>query len=88
MVKSNLAGIQTSELTKKRGDKRAFFIKGRKFYLCTYEVKAIIAPADIRFELWFGGQRFSKNHEPIQIDWGAANGSPPGGAGQWPGAGT
>lgn len=45
-------------------------MKGKKFYHCTFDVKAIIAPADIRFELWFGGQRFSKNHEPIQINWG------------------
>lgn len=75
-MKSNLTGIQNSELTKKRKEKKkVFFMKGKKFYLCTFDVRAIIAPADIRFELWFNGQRFSKNHEPIQINWGADNSS-------------
>ncbi|KAK7756242.1 hypothetical protein SLS62_001836 [Diatrype stigma] len=69
IVKSNLAGIHNNEMTMKRKEKKMFFIKGRKYHLCTFEVKAIIAPADIRFELWFGGQKFSKNHEPIQINW-------------------
>ena len=42
-------GVQTSELAKRRGEKRMFFIKGRKFYVCKFDIKAIIAPADIRF---------------------------------------
>lgn len=56
-------------MTMKRKEKKVFFIKGKKFYMYTFDVKAIIGPADIRFELWFGGQRFSKNHDPIQINW-------------------
>uniref|UniRef100_A0A0D2XFE6 Hsp70 protein n=1 Tax=Fusarium oxysporum (strain Fo5176) TaxID=660025 RepID=A0A0D2XFE6_FUSOF len=27
------------------------------------------APADIRFELWFRGQKFSRNHDPIKVEW-------------------
>jgi hypothetical protein len=29
----------------------------------------IVASADIRFELWFRGQRFSRNHDPIKVEW-------------------
>lgn len=68
IVKSNLTGVKNSELIKKRMEKR-LFLKGKKYYLCTFEVKAIIGPADLRFELWFGGQRFSGNHEPLKITW-------------------
>jgi hypothetical protein len=68
VVKSNLAGIQNNEMETKRKSKR-FIFKGKKFYLCTFEVRAIVAPADLRFELWFGGQKFSKNHDPIQVTW-------------------
>ena len=67
-VTSNLAGVQDHEMVMKRQAKR-FLLKGKKFYLCTFEVRAIVAPADIRFELWFAGNRFSKNHESVKITW-------------------
>jgi hypothetical protein len=50
---------------------KRFLRKGKKYYLCSFEVKAIIGPADLRFELWFGGQRFSRNHEPVTVTWDA-----------------
>ncbi len=74
VIKSNLSGIQNGELTIRPKDKKMFFLKGKKFYLCTFDVKVIIAPADIRFELWFRGKKFSKNHEPVQIDWDMGEG--------------
>lgn len=43
--------------------------KGYKFYICLFEIRVIVAPADLRFELWFGGQRFSRNHNPIHVEW-------------------
>ncbi|KAJ6788470.1 hypothetical protein PWT90_02615 [Aphanocladium album] len=70
-VKSNLEGVQQHQLVlkQKRG---TCFAKGYKFYLCEFEVRVIVAPADLRFELWFGGQRFSGNHEPIGVQWDSA----------------
>ena len=53
--------------------------RGKKYYLCNFEVRAIVAPAEIRFELWFGGKKFSRNHEPIKVTWddaGAKMGDP------------
>jgi len=61
--------VDDSELITKRKAKRFFFIKGKKYYVCTFEVHAIVAPADLRFELWFGGRKFSRNHEPIKVTW-------------------
>ncbi|KAI0378679.1 hypothetical protein F5Y04DRAFT_290850 [Hypomontagnella monticulosa] len=71
VVKSDLTGVSHSEMTMKRKSKRLLF-HGKKFYICSFEVRAIIAPAELRFELWFAGQKFSGNHEPIKIMWDAA----------------
>ncbi|TKW56923.1 hypothetical protein CTA1_8025 [Colletotrichum tanaceti] len=53
-------------LKNKRG---TCFSKGYTFYLLNFDIRVIIAPADLRFELWFGGQKFSGNHEPIAVSW-------------------
>ncbi|CCC10430.1 unnamed protein product [Sordaria macrospora k-hell] len=67
-VKSNLEGIEQDQLVKinKRG---TCWSRGVTFYICQFDVRVIVAPADLRFELWFGGQKFSGNHEPISVDW-------------------
>jgi hypothetical protein len=68
-VKSNLTGVQEHELELKQ--KRGFlcFSEGYKYYNCTFHIHVVVAPADIRFELWFRGQKFSRNHDPIKVDW-------------------
>ncbi|KAJ4209414.1 hypothetical protein NW767_001321 [Fusarium falciforme] len=70
-VRSNLAGIQQHQLVlkEKRG---TCFRRGVKFYICRFDVRVIVAPADLRFELWFGGTKFSGNHQPIAVQWNAA----------------
>lgn len=68
VINSNLAGVNHSDMTKKRKPKGLFF-HGKKFYEISFEVRAIVAPADLRFELWFAGQKFSGSHEPIKITW-------------------
>ncbi|KAK8867494.1 Hsp70 chaperone protein [Apiospora arundinis] len=68
-VRSNLTNVDDSELIVNRKPRRFFFIKGRKYHICSFDVHAIVAPADLRFELWFGGRKFSRNHEPIKVTW-------------------
>ncbi|KAI0444149.1 hypothetical protein F4803DRAFT_512206 [Xylaria telfairii] len=68
VVRSDLTGINHEDMVKMRKSKR-FLFKGAKFYQCTFEMHAIVAPAEIRFELWFAGQKFSGNHQPIRINW-------------------
>ncbi|KAL6857292.1 hypothetical protein J3F83DRAFT_763650 [Trichoderma novae-zelandiae] len=72
MVKSNLEGVQQDQLMlkQKRG---ILFRKGYKFYVCRFDLRVIVAPADLRFELWFDGQKFSGNHEPVTPRWAEAN---------------
>ncbi|KAJ8071465.1 hypothetical protein OCU04_001785 [Sclerotinia nivalis] len=47
----------------------------KKYYLATFTVRVIIAPADLRFELWFKGTRYNRSHEPLSIDWDPAGAS-------------
>ncbi|KAH8898753.1 hypothetical protein GQ53DRAFT_710631 [Thozetella sp. PMI_491] len=70
-VQSDLSGVTTNEL-ELRKQSRSCFRKGKKWYVCSFEVRAIVAPADLRFELWFAGQKFSRNHEPIKVTWDEA----------------
>ncbi len=67
-VRSNLSGVQQDQLMK-REKKGTCFTSGYLFYICKFEVRVIVAPADLRFELWFGGQKFSGNHDPLTVSW-------------------
>lgn len=81
-VRSDLSGIPDSELDPKR-QSRGVFTRGKKWFNCSYEVRATVGPADLTFELWYKGKKFSKNHAPIKVTWddeGAA--SAPTGASQ------
>ncbi|KAK3349838.1 hypothetical protein B0T25DRAFT_250121 [Lasiosphaeria hispida] len=67
-VTSNLEGVQQTQLIKKH-KRGTCFSKGHLFYICQFDVRVIVAPAELRFELWFAGQKFSGNHEPISVTW-------------------
>lgn len=67
-VKSDLSGVEEGELEKKH--KRAgCFKKGKTWLVCHFEVRVIVTPADLRFELWYKEQKFSGNHDPITVQW-------------------
>ncbi|XXH04351.1 hypothetical protein Hte_010765 [Hypoxylon texense] len=68
VVRSDLTGVSHSDMVKKRKARR-LLLQGKKFYECSFEVRAVVAAAELRFELWFAGQKFSGNHEPIKITW-------------------
>jgi hypothetical protein len=67
-VKSNLEGVQQHQLVLKH-KRGSCFSRGYTFYLCQFDIRVIVGPADLRFELWFGGNKFSGNHEPISVAW-------------------
>lgn len=60
--------MKDSELELKKRS-RGFLSRSQKWLNCSYEVRAMVGPADLSFELWFNGQRFSKNHTPIKVTW-------------------
>ncbi|KAK4163210.1 hypothetical protein QBC43DRAFT_68290 [Cladorrhinum sp. PSN259] len=67
-VKSDLAGVQQEQLVMKHKRGKCFS-RGKTWYICQFDVRVIVAPADLRFELWFAGQKFSGAHDPIQVTW-------------------
>ncbi|KAB5580556.1 hypothetical protein GE09DRAFT_950983 [Coniochaeta sp. 2T2.1] len=68
-VQSDLSGVEETQLIRKFKRRRVCFWKGRTWYICEFEVRVIVGPADLRFELWFQGKRFSGNHDPIKVTW-------------------
>ncbi|KAL2286384.1 hypothetical protein FJTKL_07147 [Diaporthe vaccinii] len=83
MVRSDLSGVRDSELeaVKQKRRHQALFSRSARWYNCTYEVRAVVGAADLTFELWFNGQRFSKNHAPIRVTWDEDGTAAPGGQG-------
>ena len=48
---------------------------GKPYRRCNYDVKVVINPADVNFELWFDGAKLSKDH-PVPVQW-QASAAPP-----------
>ena len=70
-VTSNLNGLEQHELIMKH-KRGTCFRRGHTYYICKFDVRVIVAPADLRFELWFAGKKFSRNHEPVAVAWDEA----------------
>jgi len=66
VIKSNLSDVKQHEF---EVHKKRCWQRGKTYYMAKTVVKTIIAPADLKFELWFNGTRYSRNHDPIQVEW-------------------
>jgi hypothetical protein len=55
---------------------RHWWNMAKPYRRCHYDVKVIIGPADISFELWFEGKKISQDN-PIKIEWQATTAPPP-----------
>ncbi|KAL9008107.1 MAG: hypothetical protein Q9173_006737, partial [Seirophora scorigena] len=63
--------LSAADETKFKEKNRRFWNLGRHYFQVEYEVKVLIGPADVRFELWFDNQKLSKDH-PIKVEWASA----------------
>ena len=50
--------------------------EGMEYEKVEYQVRVIIGPADLRFELWFDNQKLSRD-QSIRVDWAPAPTMPP-----------
>ncbi|KAI4225646.1 MAG: hypothetical protein L6R36_003762 [Xanthoria steineri] len=66
-IESDLSGADESKFKEKN---KHFWRIGKHYFRIDYEIKVLIGPADVRFELWFNGQKLSKD-QPIKVDWQA-----------------
>ncbi|KAJ5678491.1 Hsp70 family chaperone [Penicillium maclennaniae] len=67
-VKSDLTGIRNNEMERQKLS-QGLFSRSKKYYNLNFDVKVTVGPADLRFELWFLGKKFSRSHDPIQVAW-------------------
>ncbi|KAL9614056.1 MAG: hypothetical protein Q9167_001410, partial [Letrouitia subvulpina] len=64
-IHSDLSSADEAKFKEKN---RHFWHRRKHYYQVDYEIRVLIGPADIRFELWFNGQKLSKD-QPIKVDW-------------------
>ncbi|KAI5196368.1 hypothetical protein E4T39_07801 [Aureobasidium subglaciale] len=70
IVMSSLSADHLPRSTKHQGVKPLHWYNvGRQYYLATFDMKVIVGPADIRFEIWTRDGRISKTHEEIEVIW-------------------
>lgn len=66
------ADLATANSTKFKEKNRHFWSRGGHYLRVDYEVKVMIGPADLSFELWFDGEKLSKD-QPIKVEWAPMN---------------
>jgi hypothetical protein len=71
VVKSDLKEVNEREFELK--NKRCW--QGPTYYIATFTLRVIVGPADLKFELWFKGMKYNRNHEPVKIQWDQAGAS-------------
>jgi hypothetical protein len=70
-VQSDLKEVQEREFELK--NKRCW--QGKRYYNAKFTIRVIIAPADLKFELWFKNTKYNRSHEAVSIEWDQAGAS-------------
>jgi hypothetical protein len=65
-LESDLRHVPLTAFKKKN---RHWYNRGKVYYRASYSVHVVIGPADLRFELWMDGIRYSEG-VPIRVEWG------------------
>jgi hypothetical protein len=53
---------------------KEYFPKKKHYFTAKYEIRVIVGPADIRFELWFRNRKCGENS--ISVRWGEGASAP------------
>ncbi|KAL5452382.1 hypothetical protein PMIN05_000119 [Paraphaeosphaeria minitans] len=70
---SDLSSANEKKFTEKN---KRFWSIGKHYFRVEYQVRVLIGPADIRYELWFDNQKLSRD-QSITVDWVPAPTMPP-----------
>jgi hypothetical protein len=68
VVKSDLKEVSEREFELK--NKRCW--QGPTYYIAIFTLRVIVGPVDLKFELWFRGTKYNRNHDPVKIEWDQA----------------
>ncbi|KAF2448452.1 actin-like ATPase domain-containing protein [Karstenula rhodostoma CBS 690.94] len=72
-ISSDLSSADEKKFTEKN---KRFWSLGKHYFKVEYQVRVLIGPADIRFELWFDNRKLSRD-QSITVDWAPAPTMPP-----------
>jgi hypothetical protein len=64
-IQSDLSAADERRFVEKN---KRFWSLGKHYLKLEYQVKVLIGPADIKFELWFDNQKLSRD-QSIKVDW-------------------
>lgn len=64
-IQSDLTAADERRFVEKN---KRFWSLGKHYLKVEYQVKVLIGPADIKFELWFDNQKLSRD-QSIKVDW-------------------
>jgi len=73
-INSDLSTASEKRFTEKN---KYFWSLGKHYFKVEYQVRVLIGPADIRFELWFDNQKLSRD-QSIKVEWTPAPSAAPG----------
>lgn len=61
-ISSDLSTADEKKFTEKN---KRFWSLGKHYFRVEYQIRVIIGPADLRFELWFDNQKLSRDHSIV-----------------------
>ncbi|CAI6291398.1 unnamed protein product [Periconia digitata] len=64
-ISSDLSTLATSRFEQR---KKHFWSSGKPYLQISYEIRVLVGPADLRFELWFENEKLSKDTS-ISVQW-------------------
>ncbi|RDW63374.1 hypothetical protein BP6252_10919 [Coleophoma cylindrospora] len=65
-IQSDLKEVLDKELKLKN---KHFWQGGQRYHLAAFTIRVTIAPADLKFELWFKGKKYNRSHDPVTVEW-------------------
>ncbi|KAF2865830.1 hypothetical protein BDV95DRAFT_632187 [Massariosphaeria phaeospora] len=68
MTQGKSSLISTADEKKFTERNKRFWSLGKHYFKVEYQVRVLIGPADIRFELWFNNMKLSRD-QSIQVEW-------------------
>jgi hypothetical protein len=69
-ITANLSNLTLNDFELVKGHKSWFkrITPREKYRTAEHEIRVVIGPADIKFELWYGGSQYNKSNS-IRVDW-------------------
>ncbi|KAF4628876.1 hypothetical protein G7Y89_g9275 [Cudoniella acicularis] len=68
-ITSDFSRVRDRELKAAYKPRTWHQLRGELYYLLEYDVKVLLGPADIKFQLWFKGRRYENEDQSLSLQW-------------------